>query len=176
VIDDWLSTSATEVGLILLSSLVIYLAVILVVRLNGLRSFSKMSSFDFAVTVAIGSLVASVAATSTSLTNGIIAVAAIMLFQRLVAAARRNSGIEKVVDNQPILLMAGAEILTDNMRLTRLTPGDLRAKLREAGITEWSQIRAVILETTGDVSVLSGESLDPSLLEGVIGVERLETG
>ncbi|HLU31305.1 MAG TPA: YetF domain-containing protein [Acidimicrobiia bacterium] len=176
MIDDWLSTSATEVGLILLSSLVIYLAVILVVRLNGLRSFSKMSSFDFAVTVAIGSLVASVAATSTSLTNGIIAVAAIMLFQRLVAAARRNSGIEKVVDNQPILLMAGAEILTDNMRLTRLTPGDLRAKLREAGITEWSQIRAVILETTGDVSVLSGESLDPSLLEGVIGVERLETG
>ncbi|HSJ36541.1 MAG TPA: YetF domain-containing protein [Acidimicrobiia bacterium] len=176
MIEDWLSTSATEVGLILLSSLIIYLAVILVVRLNGLRSFSKMSSFDFAVTVAIGSLVASVAATSTSLTNGIIAVAAIMLFQRLVAAARRNSGIEKVVDNQPILLMAGAEILTDNMRLSRITPGDLRAKLREAGITEWSQVRAVILETTGDVSVLSGESLDPSLLEGVIGVERLETG
>lgn len=175
MIEDWLSTSATEVGLILVSSLVIYLAVILVARINGLRSFSKMSSFDFAVTVAIGSLLASVAATSTSLTNGIIAVAAIMLFQRLMATARRNTGIGKVVDNQPILLMAGAEILTDNMQLTRITPGDLRGKLREAGITEWSQVRAVILETTGDISVLSGETLDPSLLEGVIGVERLET-
>lgn len=176
MIEDWLSISMTEVWLVLLSSLVIYLAVILVVRLNGLRSFSKMSSFDFAVTVAIGSLLASVAATSTSLANGLIAVAAIILLQRMVALARRNTGIEKVVDNQPTLLMVGAEMISENMRSARITPADLRGKLRGAGITEWSQVQAVVLETTGDVSVLSGTSLDPSLLEGVIGVERLKAG
>jgi uncharacterized membrane protein YcaP (DUF421 family) len=173
VIEDWLSISMTEVWLVLLSSLIIYLAVILVVRLNGLRSFSKMSSFDFAVTVAIGSLLASVAATSTSLANGLIAVAAIILFQRLVAIARRNTGIEKVVDNQPTLLMLGGGDDRGEHANARITPADLRAKLRAANVTDLSQVQAVVMETTGDVSVLSGTSLDPALLEGVIGVERL---
>lgn len=176
MIEEWLSISMTEVWLILLSSLVVYLAVILLVRLNGLRSFSKMSSFDFAVTVAIGSLLASVAATATSLTNGVIAVAAIILFQRLVAIARRRTGIEKMVDNQPTLLMARAEMIEENMRNARVTPADLRAKLRAANITDLSQVQAVVMETTGDVSVLSGRSLDPALLEGVIGIERLTAG
>jgi uncharacterized membrane protein YcaP (DUF421 family) len=41
-------------------------AVILLTRLNGLRSFSKMSGFEFAVTVAIGSVLASAATTPDS--------------------------------------------------------------------------------------------------------------
>lgn len=173
MIEEWLSTSATEVWMILVSSLVIYGAVILVVRLNGLRTFSKMSSFDFAVTVAIGSLIASVAATSTSLTNGVLALVAIVAFQRVLAMARRHTAVETGVDNRPILLMAGEQIITEHMARSRITPADLRAKLREANVTQWSQIRAVVMETTGDVSVLTGDSLDPSLLEGVIGAERL---
>jgi uncharacterized membrane protein YcaP (DUF421 family) len=173
VIEEWLSTSVTELWMILVSSLVIYGAVILVVRLNGLRTFSKMSSFDFAVTVAIGSLIASVAATSTSLTNGVVALVAIVAFQRVLAMARRRTDVETVVDNRPILLMAGEQMITEHMGESRITPADLRAKLRAANVTEWSQIRAVVLETTGDVSVVTGDSLDPSLLEGVIGAERL---
>jgi uncharacterized membrane protein YcaP (DUF421 family) len=59
-----------------------------------------------------------------------------------------------------------------------MTRSELRAKLREANVLEWSQIRAVVLETTGDVSVLHGDEggtpLDPSLLEGVDGVEAFE--
>lgn len=173
VIEEWLTTSATGVWMILVSSLVIYGAVILVVRLNGLRTFSKMSSFDFAVTVAIGSLIASVAATSISLTDGVVALVAIVAFQRVLAMARRRTAVETVVDNRPILLMAGEQMITEHMGESRITPSDLRAKLREANVTEWSQVRAVVLETTGDVSVLTGDSLDPSLLEGVIGAERL---
>lgn len=173
MIEEWLTTSATGVWMILVSSLVIYGAVILVVRLNGLRTFSKMSSFDFAVTVAIGSLIASVAATSISLTDGVVALVAIVAFQRVLAMARRRTAVETVVDNRPILLMAGEQMITEHMGESRITPSDLRAKLREANVTEWSQVRAVVLETTGDVSVLTGDSLDPSLLEGVIGAERL---
>ena len=44
--------------LILLSSTGIYLAVIVYTRIFGKRSFSKMSSFDFAMTVAVGSIIA----------------------------------------------------------------------------------------------------------------------
>lgn len=53
----------SDVGVIVLSTIGIYVAIIIFTRINGLRTFSKMSSFDFAVTVAIGSVIASTAAT-----------------------------------------------------------------------------------------------------------------
>lgn len=61
-------TSIPSFDLILRAVLLTTLAVmwmILLVRLNGLRSFSKMTNFYFVVTVAIGSLLAS-ASQSTS--------------------------------------------------------------------------------------------------------------
>jgi uncharacterized membrane protein YcaP (DUF421 family) len=119
VIERWFKTSATELWLIVVSSVAIYGGVITAVRLNGPRSLSKMSSFDFAVTVAIGSLIASVAATTTSLLNGLIALAAIVASQRVVAVARRRSGIEQLIDNAPILLMRDGVMLEQQ----RLGPG-----------------------------------------------------
>ena len=65
-----LGSSWGELGLLALSGVVIYLVVLTQVRINGLRSFSKMSSVDFVVSIAIGSIVASVSATSTSLAAG----------------------------------------------------------------------------------------------------------
>ena len=51
------------------------------------------------------------------------------------------------------------------------------AKLREANVTRFEQIHAVIAETTGDISVLHGppdETLDTGLLDGVIGAKRFQ--
>ncbi len=170
-----MATSWREAGLVVVSSVVIFIAVVGITRLNGLRTFSKMSSFDFSVTVATGSILATVAATSSSLTNGIIALATIIGAQRLVARLRRNSSLEQVVDNTPMLLMDGSRVLEANMAKARVTKADLRAKLREANALDLDSVRAVVLETTGDISVLHGGGhLDPSLLEGVIGAERLE--
>lgn len=173
MIEEWLGTSWTQVWLVVVSTVAIFAAVVIAVRLNGLRSFSKMSSFDFAVTVAIGSLIASVAISSSSLANGVIALAVVLAAQRVVARLRRWTQIENVIDNTPMLLMAGHRMLEDNMAKVRVTPADVRAKLREANVTQWTEVRAVVLETTGDVSVLHGDQLDSSLLEGVIGVESL---
>lgn len=174
MIEQWLATSWREAGLVVVSSVVIFIAVVGITRLNGLRTFSKMSSFDFSVTVATGSILATVAATSSSLTNGIIALATIIGAQRLVARLRRSDSLEQVVDNTPMLLMDGSRVLEANMAKARVTKADLRAKLREANALDLDSVRAVVLETTGDISVLHGSHLDPSLLEGVIGAERLE--
>lgn len=176
MVADWLGTSWQEVGLVVLSALLIFIAVIVVVRLNGLRSFSKMSSFDFAVTVAVGSLIAGVSLGSSSLLNGIVALAVIIGSQRVIARLRRTTAIEKVIDNTPTLLMSDGRMIEQNLAKTRVTHADIRAKLREANVLDISKVRAVVLETTGDISVLHGDTdLDPDLLEGVIGADRLES-
>ena len=55
--------------------------------------------------------------------------------------------------------MKGPEVLEDNLKRSRVTLGDLRAKLREANVTDLSQVKAVVFETTGDISVLHGQEV-----------------
>lgn len=142
----------------------------LVVRLVGLRSFSKMTAFDFITTVATGSLLATAANATQWPTffqsSG--AVLALLGAQALIAKLRIHSNkLMSMFENEPILLMKNGEMLTANMKKSRVTANDLRAKLREANVLKYSDVRAVVLETTGDISVLHGEELESRLLESV---------
>lgn len=168
----WFTTTLPDVLAVILSATGIYAALIVLVRLTGLRSFSKMSSFDFAMTVAMGSLLASaLLMKDPPLLLAIVGLASLFGLQYSIALLRRHtSWVPRLVDNQPLLLMIGEDILHENLARARVTEADLRAKLREANVLHPRQVRAVVLETTGDISVLhTGDdtALDPWLLEGV---------
>jgi uncharacterized membrane protein YcaP (DUF421 family) len=163
-----LGASGPQLVVAALAAFGIYLAVIVATRLSGLRSFSKMSAFDFAMTVAIGSLIATAASGQAPLASVVVGVGALFVAQFVVALSRRHSLLHGVVDNSPLLLMDADRILDDNLAAARITLDDLHSKLREANVLHYGQVRAVVLETTGDVSVLHGDDeLDPALLRGV---------
>ena len=168
---DWFISDWKSVASITLTTLGVFLAVLVVIRFNGLRTLSKMSSFDFAVTVAIGSLIAATAVSNTpSLVEGIVALVALVLCQRAVAIIRVHQSFAAVVGNTPRLLMTGSTMHHKTMREVRVTPDDLVAKLREANVTHLDQVLAVVIETTGDISVLHSDAnheLDNRLLQGV---------
>ncbi len=147
-----------------------YLWVILLVNIVGLRSFSKMTSFDFVMTVAMGSLLATIATVSswTGLAQALVAAAALFVGQYIVASIRKSSDrFEKFIQNEPILLMRDGEFFEQALKQTRVAKDDLIAKLREANVLHLSQVRAAVLEATGDVSILHGDSLEEFLIEGV---------
>ncbi|MBT0608820.1 DUF421 domain-containing protein [Aequorivita echinoideorum] len=166
------STSPTSLLLIALSCFFIYISVIILTRIFGKRSFSKMSSFDFAMTVAIGSVIASVIMTqSLSVTEGAFGLLIIYSLQMMAAYFRRFEFFKKAIDNSPLLLMDGNKILTENLKKARVTEGDLRSKLREANVIDLDEVRAVIFEATGDMIVLHAadkeRNLDKWLLKDV---------
>ena len=164
-------TTWTSIGLMAITAIGIYITVIFLTRISGKRSFSKMSSFDFAMTVAVGSIIATTIMSSTvNLTEGMFGLAIVYLLQITIALARRNKLVEKMVDNTPLLLMDGEQILAYNLRKARVSESDLRSKLREANVTQMSQVKAVVFETTGDISVLhsnSNHALDLWLMKDV---------
>ena len=169
-----LGASWVELAAIVLSAIGVYVAVIVLTRLSGVRGLAKMSSFDFAATVAVGSTVASAALGSSPLVNGVVALAMLYGLQYLVATLRWRELLGGATDNAPILLMAGREVLEGNLRHARVSRSELWAQLRLAGVHSRDQVRAVVMETTGDVSVLrNGEPFDAELLEGVRGAEAL---
>ena len=90
-LDDWLYTTWGSVGDVALTALGIYFVLVLYTRIAGLRTFSKMSAFDFAMTVAIGSIVAgSILFDGPSLLRGVAALTAVFVIQIGVAALRKR--------------------------------------------------------------------------------------
>ena len=144
--------------------------VIFVVRIIGLRAFSKMTAFDFVITVAIGSLLAGAGqATSwAAFFQSTVAMATLLGVQYVVAVMRqRSESFAAFVQNEPVLLMEDGIILQAALQTTRVAEDDLIAKLREANVLDLGQVQAVVLETTGNISVLHGADLQDRLLQGV---------
>jgi uncharacterized membrane protein YcaP (DUF421 family) len=153
---------------IVLSTLAVFW-VIIVVRIIGLRAFSKMNSFDFVVTVATGSLLAGASQATgwPGFFQAVLAIASLLCVQFVVALMRnRSDTMETIIQNDPVLLMRNGVILEAALTTTRVAEADLIAKLREANVLDMSQVRAVVLETTGDISVLHGDDLQDRVLSG----------
>lgn len=158
---------------VLIGVVLVYFLVIGYTKLFGLKSFSKMTSFDFAHTIAVGSLIASTIATgSPSVLLGAVLLLGLYALNYLVSYLQfKSDRLEQILENQPVFLMRNGEVLHENLRASIVTENELRSKLREANVLQLSQVRAVILETTGDVSVLHTSDLDGEIddyiLEGV---------
>ena len=144
--------------------------VVLLVQIVGLRSFSKMTAFDFVMTIASGSLMAGAAQASewSAFAQAMVALAALFVVQWIIARLRKDSDtVQDVMENEPALLMVDGRFCDKALEETRVTRSDIIAKLREANVMAMEEVCAVVLETTGDISVLHGESVDPAILEGV---------
>ena len=169
--------SNTEIDVILRALILGVVALIwltLLIRLNGLRSLSKMTNFDFVMTIAIGSLLAGAAQASdwAGFAQSMIAMAGLFAAQWLSARLRKDSdAFEAFSQNQPIMLMRDGVILDAALKQTRVAESDLIAKLREANVLDFEKVRAVVLEATGDVSVLHGDRLNERLIQDVASVD-----
>lgn len=169
--ENWIYADGVVIGKTVASCLIIFVSIIVITRLAGLRTFAKMSSFDFASTIAIGSILASVVMNGgQSLLKGVVALGTIVLLQGVYSMLNRRCKLfSEVSQNEPVLLMRDGEIFDDALAATNVSRADLMAKLREANVLQMSQVRAVVFEITGDVSVLHGKegALEAEILSGV---------
>ncbi|UWR21052.1 DUF421 domain-containing protein [Sulfitobacter sp. S190] len=157
---------------IVLRTIVALGVIIALTRYFGLRSFSKMSGFEFAVTVSIGSVLAGAVTTlDTPLFVFVIALAALFAVQYGLARLRTlNDRAQQALDNDPLMILENGEVLDENLAQAGMTRDDLWAKLREANAYDISAVFAVVVENTGDISVLHGPSENgpsPELLDGL---------
>ena len=160
---SWIMIDEYQIIGIMVSVIVFYFCLILFTRIAGLRSFSKLSSYDLAMTVGIGSILAStVLSKSTSLLQGVFAIGMLFLLQALVSIIRRKvKPIKDLLDNQPIILMAHGEYLWDNLKEAKISTNDIKQILRKNGIKSRSEVFAVVMETTADMSVIKNDDTAP---------------
>lgn len=161
----WFGINWQQMLGIFISALGVYLGLMFYTRLMGLRSFSKLSSHDFAMTVGVGSILAStVLSKDPSLLQGLAAMACLFIFQAVISFLRRKSqSVKDMVDNPAIILMAHGEYIWDNLKEANLAKSDVQEVLRKNGLKNPEQVFAVIMETTGDMSVIKQDDQSPDM-------------
>jgi len=154
-----------------LGTVLIFILIVVLTRIFGLKSFSKMTGFDFVITVAIGSILGmSINSSKPSILLGAVILIALFGLNYLVTLLRfKSEKVEDLIDNDPLLIMENGEVLWDNMKASKVTEAELQSKLREANVIRLSQVKAVILETTGEISVLHTTKEDIEVEDFIMG-------
>lgn len=172
---SWIGTSWETVGFIALSTVGIFLSALMGIRVAGRRTVSEMSAFDFIVTVAIGSIIASAALLEEpSLLDGIAALTTLLLLQMAIAAGRRRwRWFRKAVDLSPVVLVRRGRLTEEGLKTPQLTRHDVMQRLREAGVYSLEGLELVVLEGTGKLTIVRHpDDLDAEAIEAMRGQTR----
>lgn len=150
-----------------------YVGLVVLLRAAGNRTLSKLNAFDLVVTVALGSILATILLNEdVALAEGMTAFAVLIALQFAVTwSSVRFGWVQRLVTGEPTLLLHAGRMLPRAMRRARVTEDELRAAVREAGIPTLSHVQAVVMETDGSISVVEHTHTrhDPSALEQVRG-------
>ncbi len=133
-----------------------YVLLIALLRISGKRTLSKLNAFDFVVTVALGSTLASVLlSTDVALVEGVTAFALLVGLQFVVAwASVRSPRIEHLVKSEPTLVYRDG-FLHGAMRRERFTADELRQAARSQGHADLTGVAAIVVETDGKLTILT---------------------
>jgi len=141
---------------ILIVGTLAYVALLLCLRVSGKRTLSKMNAFDFVVTVALGSTLATVLlGKGVALADGITAFVLLVGLQFVVTwTSVRVAWVRKLVTGESSALVEKGTMLPDAMRRERVTTDEIEAAVRAAGFGDVASVDTVVLETDGSFSVI----------------------
>ena len=133
-----------------------YAFMVFALRISGNRTLSKLNAFDLAVSVAFGSVFASMLLSEgVALLEGIVAISLLCFWQYVLAYfSVRSKWFAKLVRSEPVLLVRDGEILPQAIRQARLTRRELEAVARSHGHRNIGDIDLIILESDGGFSVI----------------------
>jgi len=146
-----------SLGRTFIITILAYVVMVIFLRVSGKRTLSKMNAFDFIVTIALGSSLATVALNkSVPLAEGALVFFLLIFLQYLITwVSVRTDRFKNLITSQPILLLYRGSLLKDVLRKERVTVEEIHMTARKAGIEDLSSIDAIVLETTGDLVIIS---------------------
>lgn len=172
---DMLLGQWSQIGRTLVVGVLAYASIVVLLRLSGKRTLSKFNAFDFVVTVALGSTLATILLSQdVSLAQGVTAFVVLILLQRVITwLSVRSARVRGLVKSEPTLVAYRGASLDGAMRRERVTLDELLAAVRSQGIASLDDVEAVVLETDGSMTVVpSGSPGEASALDGVRGYPR----
>jgi uncharacterized membrane protein YcaP (DUF421 family) len=151
----WLGGQADTLIGVAGKALLIYGTAVVGLRVAHRRTLSQWTAIDFAAAVAIGAVMGRTAvAEGQSALVGATALVSFLAAHALVNLGRGNRWLAKAVDHRVRILVDHGRLRSDQLRICGLTENDVLAKLRERGVRELVELRYVLYETKGELTVV----------------------
>lgn len=150
--DSWESIVRT-----IIITVLAYITLVIMLRISGKRTLSKMNAFDFIITIALGSAFATVTLNkNVALVDGALVFFLLIGLQYTITwLSVRYKPVKKMITSRPSLLLYKGEVFNDVLKEQRITIEEVYVAARKQGIGSLSDIDAMILETAGEITVIS---------------------
>lgn len=135
---------------------VIYTFLLIVLRILGKRTIGNITALDLVVALVIGEVVAEPLYGQVPMGQAFIAVgvlAGLHLANSVLSC--RFPKFDALVGGKPNVLIRGGQLQRPAMRAERVNEEELLAMLREHGIEAVSDVKLGVLETNGQLSVIT---------------------
>jgi len=144
---------------IILSSLIIYLFIIVAIRLFGKKELAQLSVFDLVFILLISNAVQNAMVLGdNSLIGGLIAAGTLFVVNYILKFLQyRFPKFSRALQGDAIMLVYKGKVIESHMRLAKITTNELLEAIREHGVEDVAKVDLAILEVDGNISVISHE-------------------
>jgi uncharacterized membrane protein YcaP (DUF421 family) len=145
-------------GQMALRAVVVYGALLLIVRLGHKRFAGRSTAFDMVLAIVLGSVASRAVSGTAPFVPTLVASAALVALHWLVAAAAFHSHrFGLLVKGRPRELVRDGKVILEQMRRSAISTHDLEEALREAGVADVAKVASARLERGGHISVVRRE-------------------
>ena len=156
----------------LLRAIMLYIFVLIVMRLMGKREIGQLQPFELAIAIMIADLASiPMAEIGIPIFNGIISILGLLVMNLLISIINMKSvNGRKILSGKPRILVYRGKIDEKALKKERITINELQERLRVKDVYNLADVEYVILETSGEISVISKPNKRNSIPED-FGIE-----
>jgi uncharacterized membrane protein YcaP (DUF421 family) len=145
-----------------LRAVIIYGALLAMVRVSGRRTVGQFTPFDLLVVMLLSESVSSgLSGGEESVTGGLLAAATLVALNVAVAfATSRSARLQTLMEGRPVLVGRDGKVFGEVLKKHRVPMSDVEQALREADC-EQAQMKYACLEADGKISILKETSSPP---------------
>lgn len=151
------SLGASGVPLIekVLRTILVYLAIVALLRMFGKRDLAQLNSFDLVVLLLLSNVVQNaIIGPDNSLLGGVVGAAVLVTFNAVVVrAVRRNKVTDELFEGKPTDLISHGEVDANALRRLALRRGDLMVAIRKQGAVGLKDVERATLHPGGAIVV-----------------------
>ena len=138
-----------------LRAVVVYVAILVLLRIGGKRQLGQMGPTEFVAILLISNAVQNAMNGGDNSLVGGLWLASILIFMSWLISLLtfRSRKFSMLFEGTPTLLIHKGEVIEKNLTKERITHNELRSMLRRQGIQLTSDIQTAILEADGALSI-----------------------
>ncbi len=144
---------------IIISTTGVYLFIILALRILGKTELAQLSITDLIFVLLISNAVQNaMVGADTSLGGGILAASVLFVINFIFKKLKyKFPKLRKVLEGEPVILIHNGKIIESNCQKNNISKEELLQAIREHGSHTIEEVDSLILESDGNISVVSNE-------------------